>query len=411
MLYSMAVGAGNEDHTGPSRPLAGEAATAGAVLRVIRDAGTLTRAELGRRTGLARSTVAQRVDTLLEHDLVYEAGGSDSTGGRPPTALAFNDASGVVLCADLGVTHSRLAVCDLGGAPLAEEVEDLDISDGPEMVLDAVHARLDGLLAATGHATSQVRGIGVGVPGPVAFDRGEPTNPPIMPGWDGFSIPGWFAGRYDAPVLVDNDVNIMALGEHWTNWRDRGHLLFIKVGTGIGCGIVAQGRIHRGAKGAAGDIGHIRLTGEDAVCRCGNVGCLEAVSGGGALARRLTEQGVEARSSRDVVRLVKSGDALATQLVRESGRNLGEVLAGCVNFFNPEVIVIGGDVGQASQQLLAGVREVIFQRSLPLATEDLRVVPSGLDDRAGVIGAAIMAIEHVLAPDAIDRAIRGGVAA
>jgi predicted NBD/HSP70 family sugar kinase len=395
-----------DDTAPPLRPAAAEAASAGAVLRVIRDAGTLTRAELARRTGLARSTVAQRVDTLLKHGLLHEVGSNDSTGGRPPTALAFNDGHGVVLCADLGVTHSRLAVCDLGGAPLAEVVEDLDISAGPEDVLALVDGLFGTILARAGREPAQVRGIGIGVPGPVAFDRGEPTNPPIMPGWDGFSIPAWFAGRYDAEVLVDNDVNIMALGEHWTHWRDHAHLLFIKVGTGIGCGIVAKGRIHRGAKGAAGDIGHIRLADHDEVCRCGNVGCLEAVSGGAALARRLTERGIEAETSRDVVRLVKAGDGTATQLVREAGRDLGEVLAGCVNFFNPEVIVIGGDVGQASQQLLAGVRETIFQRSLPLATEELRVVPSRLEDGAGVIGAAIMAIEKVLAPDAIDRAIR-----
>ncbi len=397
--------AASEDRDGTPRPLAGEAASAGAVLRLIRDAGLLTRAEIARRTGLSRSTVAQRVDTLRKHGLVPEAGG-DSSGGRPATALAFNDGSGVVLCADLGATHSRLAVCDLGGAPLAEELEpDLDIADGPEAVLGVVDERFGALLAVAGRTAAHVRGVGLGVPGPVAFDRGEPTNPPIMPGWDGFSIPGWFAGRYDAPVLVDNDVNIMALGEHWAGWRDRRHLLFIKVGTGIGCGIVANGLIHHGAKGAAGDIGHIRLAGQDATCRCGNHGCLEAVSGGAALARRLTEQGSDARTSRDVVRLVKAGDAVATQLVREAGRNLGEVLAGCVNFFNPEVIVIGGDVGQSSQQLLAGVREVVFQRSLPLATEEMRVVPSELGDRAGVIGAAIMMIEHVLSPDAIDRAI------
>jgi predicted NBD/HSP70 family sugar kinase len=169
---------------------------------------------------------------------------------------------------------------------------------------------------------------------------------------------------------------------------------------------VAGGQIHRGAKGAAGDIGHIRLADEDAVCRCGNIGCLEAVSGGGALARRLTEEGVEAVTARDVVRLVRAGNPLATHLVREAGRDLGEVLAGCVNFFNPGVIVIGGDLGQASEQLLAGLREVTFSRSLPLATEELRVVPSSLGDRAGMIGAAIMAIEHVLSPAAIDRAIR-----
>jgi predicted NBD/HSP70 family sugar kinase len=400
-----------DDQPGTVRPPLGEAATAGGLLRVIRDAGTLTRSDLVRRTGLARSTVAQRVDTLLKHELILEAGAGDSTGGRPPTSLTFNDGSGVVLAADLGATHSRLAVSDLGGAQLAEVGIDLDIAAGPEEVLGIVHQHFGRLLQDCESGAGDVRGIGLGVPGPVAFDRGVPTSPPIMPGWDGFSIPDWFAERYEVPVLVDNDVNIMAQGEHWMHWRDRAYLLYIKVGTGIGCGIVADGHIHRGAAGAAGDIGHIRLAGHDVVCRCGNVGCLEAVSGGAALARRLADQGIDAHTSRDVVRLVKAGNGAATQLVREAGRNLGDVLAGCVNFFNPEVIVIGGDVSQASHQLLAGVREVIFKRSLPLATESLRVVPSQLDDRAGVIGAAIMMIEHVLSPEAIDRAIRRGVAA
>jgi predicted NBD/HSP70 family sugar kinase len=385
---------------------------AGSVLRLIRDGEAVTRADLARRTGLARSTVAQRVDALLAYELVYEAGGSASTGGRPPTVLAFNHLAGVVLVADLGATHSRLAVTDLAGEPLVELAEDMDIGDGPEHVLQWVQERFEQLLGDVGRQPAEVRGIGLGVPGPVAFATGQPVNPPIMPGWDGFSIPRWFSTRYDAPVLVDNDVNIMALGEHWSVWRDVEHLLYVKVGTGIGCGIVAGRLIHRGAQGAAGDIGHIRVPGnEDMLCRCGNVGCLEAVAGGRALADRLTAAGVSAASSRDVVGLVRAGDPQATRMIREAGRSLGQVLAGSVNFFNPSVIVIGGDLGQTHEQLLAGVREVIFERSLPLATRDLRTVPSTLGDRAGVIGAAIMVIEHVLAPDAVDRALLTGAAA
>ena len=265
------------------------------------------------------------------------------------------------------------------------------------------------MLKEARRAPKDVRGIGIGVPGPVAFHEGTPVNPPIMPGWDGFSLPQWFAAHYDAPVLVDNDVNIMALGEHFSQWRDCEHLLFVKVGTGIGCGIVASGRIHRGSEGAAGDIGHIRVTGSDeVVCRCGNVGCLEAVAGGGAIAARLRVEGIEAANARDVVALVRSGDQVATRMVRDAGRSLGEVLAASVNFFNPRVIVIGGDLGGAHEQLLAGIREVTFQRSLPLATGSLRIVPSQLGDRAGVIGAAVLVIEHVLAPDVIDRAIEAG---
>jgi predicted NBD/HSP70 family sugar kinase len=380
----------------------------GTVLRMIRDGEAVTRAELARRTGLARSTVAQRVDALLAHELVYEAGDSASTGGRPPTVLAFNREAGVVLAADLGATHSRLAVSDLAAQPLAETPLEIDISAGPEAVLERVHEQFIELLGRVDRTAADVRGIGVGVPGPVAFAIGAPVNPPIMPGWDGFAIPAWFAQRFDAPVLVDNDVNIMALGEHWTHWRDTEHLLFVKVGTGIGSGIVAGRAIHRGAQGGAGDIGHITVAGhDDVVCGCGNVGCLEAVAGGRALARRLTEIGLEAADTRDVVRLVRSGDARAVRMVREAGRSLGEVLAGCVNFFNPSVIVVGGDLSEAHEQLLAGVREVTFQRSLPLATQELSTVPSRLGDRAGVIGAAIMVIEHVLAPEAIDRMLQG----
>ena len=379
--------------------------TPGELLSLIRAGTAVTRADLARHTGLARSTVAQRVDTLLDSGLLLEAGGTASTGGRPPTALAFNHQSGVVLVADLGATHARVAVTDLAGAPLAERAGDLDIALGPDEVLTWVSARFAELLEGTATGVGDLRGIGIGVPGPVEFHTGRPVNPPIMPGWDGFDIPGWFADRYGAPVLVDNDVNIMARGEHWVHWRDTSHLLLVKVGTGIGCGIVADGHIHRGARGAAGDIGHIRATAEDVICRCGNVGCLEAVAGGQALAERLAATGVEASNSRDVVRLVREGNASATLMVRAAGRMLGEVLAGTVNFFNPAVIVIGGDIAEAHAELLAGVREGIFSRSLPLATRDLRIVPCRLGDRAGVTGAAITAIEHVLSPAAVDRSL------
>jgi len=379
----------------------------GDLLSLIREGVAVTRADLARHTGLARSTVAQRVDALLANGLVVEAGGSASTGGRPPTVLAFNHDAGLVLVADLGATHARMAATDLAGAPLAETAEDLDIALGPTEVLTRVSARFQELLAQTGRSTLDVRGIGIGVPGPVEFASGQPVNPPIMPGWDGFDIPGWFADHYTAPVLVDNDVNIMARGEHWVHWRRTSHLLLVKVGTGIGCGIVADGHIHRGARGAAGDIGHIRATGsDDVVCRCGNIGCLEAIAGGQALADRLSAVGIDAANSRDVVRLVRAGDATATRMVRDAGRTLGEVLAGTVNFFNPAVIVIGGDIAEAHAQLLAGVREGILSRSLPLATRDLRIVPSRLGDRAGITGAAITAIEHVLSPSAVNQTLQ-----
>ena len=382
------------------------ASGAGTLLRLIRGGEATTRAELARHTGLARSTVAQRVDTLLANALVYEAGDVASTGGRPPTMLAFNDAAGVVLVADLGATHSRLAVTDLAGRPLAEAALDLDINGDPETVLGRVVAELETLRDAPAWSSRPVRGIGVGLPAPVSFATGQPVSPPIMPGWDGFPVGEWFAERYGVPVLVDNDVNIMALGEHWAHWRETEHFLFIKVGTGIGCGVIVGGAIHRGAQGAAGDVGHIRVTADgEVLCGCGNVNCLEAVAGGRALARKLTALGLEAANARDVVALVRSGEPQAAVLVREAGRLIGEVLAGCVNLLNPGVIVVGGDLSEAHEQLLAGIREVTYQRSPPLATQALQTAPSRLGDRAGITGAAIMVIEHILAPDVVDRTL------
>jgi predicted NBD/HSP70 family sugar kinase len=390
--------------TGGNGPAAGTGA--GAMLRLIRDGRASTRAELVALTGLARSTVAQRMDALLAQRLVIPAGASASTGGRPPKTFAFNRNAGVVLAADLGATHSRVAVTDLAGDVLAESREDIAIAEGPEVVLAWLEETFDGLLAERSLSRRDVRGIGVGVPGPVEFATGTPVAPPIMPGWDGYSVSARLRERYRAPVLVDNDVNIMALGEYWARWRDTAHLLFVKVGTGIGCGVITDGRIHRGAQGAAGDIGHIHVPDhDDVICRCGNLGCLEAIAGGGAMAARLSEAGINADNSRDVVRHVRDGRPEAMRLVRQAGRELGGVLASAVNFFNPGVIVIGGDIAHADEHLLAGVREVVYRRSTALATRSIRIARSTLDDRAGIIGAAVMVTEAVLAPDAVDQTI------
>ncbi len=261
---------------------------AGVVLDLIRAGVATTRADIVEQTGMARSTVAQRLDALTAHRLVRAAEGA-STGGRPATTLSFNHAAGVVLAADLGATHSRVAVTDLGGDVLAEEMSESDIAAGPEPILGWLERCFEALLEQAGRSPSEVRGVGVGVPGPVEFATGRPVAPPIMPGWDGYPVAERLRGRFGGTVLIDNDVNIMARGEHAIAWPGTEHLLYVKVGTGIGAGIVAGGRIHRGEQGVAGDIGHIRVSDQDElVCGCGNTGCLEAVAGGRALAQRLT---------------------------------------------------------------------------------------------------------------------------
>ncbi|WP_245657339.1 ROK family protein [Herbidospora mongoliensis] len=378
----------------------GSVTGAGALLSILRDGQARTRAELVQLTGLARSTVSQRLDALLSHQWIVPADDAISSGGRPATAFTFNRGARVVAAADLGATHARVAVTDLASTVLAERRVDLPIDRGPEEVLGWLVVTLKELLVETG---GELAGVGVGLPGPVSHSSGRPVNPPIMPGWDGFPVPDWLGSRLGAPVLADNDVNIMALGEHWAARREVEHLVFVKIGTGIGCGIISERRLHRGAQGAAGDIGHIRVTvSDDVVCRCGNSGCLEAVASGAAIANQLRAAGVDAHGSRDVVNLVRAGNTMAVQFARQAGREIGDVLASIVNFFNPSVIVIGGDMAEAGEHILAGVREVIYSRSLPLATQHLSIRATELGDRAGIIGAAVMVIEHVLSPEAVD---------
>ncbi|HSJ50580.1 MAG TPA: ROK family transcriptional regulator [Actinomycetota bacterium] len=378
----------------------------GDLLRRVVAGEATTRAELALATGLARSTISQRVDALVQQGWLVEAGEAPSTGGRRPTVLAFNRGAGIVLVADVGATHSRIAVADLAGTPLAETRGDLDVAAGPDPVLEWVLERFRELLEHVGRSERHVRGIGMGVPTPVEFATGRPVHPPIMPGWDNFAIPEWFRERLDVPVLVDNDVNIMAVGEHWSHWRNQENLLFIKVGTGIGCGIIAGGRIHRGAQGAAGDIGHVRVAGyEEILCECGNPGCLESIASGRALARQLTAMGIGAKNGRDVVKLVKAGNRDALRLVRDAGRLIGRVLSGAVNLLNPAIIVVGGDVAQADQHLLAGIREAVYERSTPLATRALKIEKNVLGDRAGIVGAAIMIGERLISPEVVDGAL------
>jgi len=328
-----------------------------------------------------------------------------STGGRPPSLLGFNADAGLILAADLGANHSRVSVSNLLAEPIADVTAEIDIDLGPIEVLAWLDQAFRSLLEEIDRPMSEVRGVGIGLPGPVDFAHGMAVNPPIMAGWHLFGVADHIRALYDVPVLVDNDVNIMALGEYWVMEPKIGDFIFIKVGTGIGSGLILGGRLHRGAMGAAGDLGHVRTTSDDAMCRCGNNGCLEATAGGGAIAARLRQIGYDTAYTRDVVRLVQEGNRDAIQSVRAAGRLIGQVLASTVNLLNPALIMVGGDMAKAEPQLLAGIREVVYQRSTTLSTIDLQLTVSSLGDLAGVTGAAAMVIEHIFAPSAIDHAL------
>ncbi len=377
------------------------------LLRLLRDGGQASRAELGEAVELSKSKVAVELDRLIELGLVEAQGLAASRGGRRSHLVGLaRDIRfvGIDIGAtsiDVGITDGELRLIAHAGLPC-------DVRQGPKVVLQ--HALdLVAKLRADG-AAEEVHGVGVGVPGPVSQREGAPIMPPIMPGWNRFPVRATLSAALGAPVMVDNDVNMMALGElHAGTARSVDDFLFVKVGTGVGCGIIFDGRVYRGADGAAGDIGHIRIEDGGPTCTCGNTGCLEAFFGGAALARDAEAAARTGRSSllderlaavgaltgEDVGAAAAAGDPVSVALVRGGGQRLGLALASLVSFFNPALVVIGGGVAGLGHPLLAEIRGVVYRRSLPLATGNLPIVLSELGATAGVVGGARLVSDAV----------------
>ena len=373
------------------------------LLQVIRDGKPRTRSQLADITGMARTTVGLRVDALRELGLVVPVPGATSTGGRPSSQIAFNPRARVVAAADLGATHARIGIGDLSGTVLARVGTPLEITDGPEKVLAFVGAQISALLEQIDRPQADLLAIGLGLPGPVQYSSGRSIRPPLMPGWDNFDVPAEMQKYFALPILVDNDVNIMALGEYWTRQPPTENLIFVKAATGIGSGIISNGRLQRGADGAAGDIGHIPIArGAGVQCRCGKTGCVEAIAGAPAIIAALHTDRPDIASASDLIDRVRTGDLDAIRAVRQAGRDIGEVLNTCVSIMNPSVITIGGLMAQAGEHLLAGIREVVYGSSTPLATEHLVIEQSRSGPDVGLIGASILAIEHALAPEHLE---------
>ncbi len=371
----------------------------------------VSRSEITEVLGVSRSKISLEVGRLIGAGLLAGDGLAKSEGGRRSSLLRIPRSAGLIAAVDLGATSTDVALSTLGGELLIHRGEPGDVKDGPQRVLGRVKELLSELLAEQGADARDVVAIGVGVPGPVEHASGVLRSPPIMPGWDGFPIRAAFADGYEAPVFVDNDVNVMALGEHRDGvGKGEDNVLFVKIGTGIGGGIIADGHLQRGSQGCAGDIGHICADPEGPVCSCGNRGCLEAMAAAPAIAAKAERcakeglspilQGVfEERgvlTARDVGEAASRGDYHALQIIKESGRLVGQVLATLVSTLNPSIIVVGGGVANIGHSLLAEIRGAVYRRSLPLATRNLPIVPSELDQIAGVTGASVLAAEGVL---------------
>ncbi|NEI73605.1 ROK family protein [Rhizobium lusitanum] len=371
-----------------------------------------SRAALLEASGLSRVTVTQRLNALLTAGLLRETEQTLPSGGRPTRVLAVRETMGVILVANIGETHIHLASMDLQPSIISQKTIEISASEAPAKTLEQLADSFSELLNKEDVAGRIVCGIGLSLPTPVDFKRGRVVGPSVLPRWDEFDIRGWLRNHFDAPIFVENDVNLMAIFEHRHNYPNVDDMFFIKAGTGIGSGIITGGRIFRGAQGAAGDIGHIQFSSEDPpLCRCGKLGCVEARAGGWAIARDLSKRGFHAENARDVIKQVESSRPEAIMFVRRAGQTIGEVASDVVSILNPSLIVVGGTLAQAGEFLLSGVRELVYQRCLPLATRELQIVLADPQRESALFGAAHLVMDDVFSKGNIegllDRFIRG----
>jgi glucokinase-like ROK family protein len=369
-----------------------------------------TRSSLSHRTGFSQSKINSAVANLLALHLLEEVGMHTSTGGRKPTLLRLSPSLGILVAIDLGATSFDLALLTPELRLLARFSEAANVSVGPGPMMARIKRALKEQLRAKQIPIEQILAIGIGVPGPVEFHTGLLVHPPIMPGWEGYPISDHLRREFGAPVYVDNDANIMALGELWRRPGRGRSFNVVKVGTGIGTGIICQGSIYRGANGAAGEIGHICLDPQGSLCYCGNKGCLVSMASGPAIEQMALEAARSGESpalahilrqngqltSVDVSSASLDGDPVASSILQHAGHALGQTLASLVNFFNPSYLLIGGGVTKSGPIFLAALRQRVYQFSNPLSTRHLEISYTSLGDDAGVTGAAVLALLETL---------------
>ncbi|WP_298321908.1 ROK family transcriptional regulator [Haloactinopolyspora sp.] len=402
---------GHRDGEAPSSQSRLRTARSGALLNLIRRGQARTTSELAAQMGWARSTVAERVDRLTKAGLVKPTTPVTNGRGRPATVLEFNGDGGAVLAVQVGVSGTRVAVTNLDAQVRWSRVLDLGIVSPPDRVVTAIHDELVRACDEIGVDPATVYGIGIGLPGKVELATAAPAGPEPNSSWLDYPIARRLSAAFGVPAYVDQDVNLLALGEQRTFWPDADVFVCVKVGTVIGCGLVINGSVVRGAAGLAGEIGHTHVPGRDDRCACGNRGCLNVVAGGGALAATLSAAGHDAPSARDVARLAREGVVEAAQAVRAAGRDVGTALASVINLLNPEVITVWGYLADAEDHLFTGIRESIYHRAVPAATSRLRVERARFGDEAGIHGAAMAVIEEVLEPETVDDFLTGQAAA
>jgi len=377
----------------------------GYLLQLIRSGRAGTISELAAAMGVSRSTVIQRLEFLMDLELVESDSTANGSRGRPAAITRFRASSGIVLAAQIGITGTRLATTDLSGEILSDRFIDVDLAKGPTSLLNDLQHSFDGMIKELGRTGDQVAGVGIGIPSTVELQNYARGLGLEGADWDREFFKSKLWERYDAPVFLDLDVNLLALAERRKSWPDIEVFVCVKLGTLIDAAIVVNGTPVHGASGLAGELGHIKVSGATTLCSCGGIGCLDAVASGSALVKQLAASGFDVAHVSDVTRLAQQGQPEAVLAVRDAGRRIGEALSSVVNLLNPAVIATWGYLTEAETPLFAGMRESLYQTALPGSSERLSLVRASLGDFAGVRGAAMRVIDELLEPAAVDRMI------
>ncbi|WP_203913626.1 ROK family transcriptional regulator [Rhizocola hellebori] len=361
------------------------------VAEMLRGRGPRTRAELISLTGLSRPTISSALTELSTAGLVTEVLGPPA-GGRPAGVFRLTRKAGLAVGVDIGRRHLRVAIADLGHEILASQAIrlDRDADDHPFSALDLATQQVDKVLAAVGGSRAEVVGVGLGIPAPVTLD-GRIGSPTLLPAWADLVPEEELANRLGGlTVRVDNDANLGALAEHtWGAGRDCADLVYVKIATGIGAGIVLDGRLYRGSAGTAGELGHVTLDASGPICRCGNRGCLELTAGGRALLAQAGVRDLDVLAQRAI-----AGDPGCRRLLLDAGRHLGIALGGLLNLINPDRIVVGEFAGHktTTRLLLEPLRRGLAETAMAAAVDAVEVVQADLGERAAALGGVALAL-------------------
>jgi predicted NBD/HSP70 family sugar kinase/biotin operon repressor len=367
------------------------------VVDALRRQGTASRSELARLTGLSRTTVGSVVADLQARGLVVEQpDGERQTGrGRPPVYLSLDRSAGVAVGIDFDHDRVRVALSDLSSNVIAEDWVAIDVDHAAGEAIDAACEIVASLRASALVDEEQIVGAGVGLPGPIDRRTGTVGSAVILPGWAGIRAAETLSRRLGLRVEVDNDANLGALAEaSFGAGRGLADLVYVRLGSGVGAGVVVGGRLHHGASGLAGEIGHVQVRADGEVCRCGNRGCLETIACEAPIRALLEPARGHAVTRRELIDLVAAGDLGAVRVVNDAGLAVGRVLADLCNALNPEAIVVGGELGETGEPLLSGIREAVQRYALPGAADVVRVVPGELGERAEVLGALALVTQN-----------------